>query len=390
MPSFTRLVTSVLMFTAGVVPLALFSADTPSKGDYFVYVGSYTRKTSKGVYGFKFNATSGKLTSMGLAAEIPSPSSIAANPNGKFLYTANEREFNEVMGTKVSTFAIDQQTGALTLLKRTVSGGDGPAHVLIDPTGKVAIVNNYRGGNVAVMPILADGTLGEPNMVDQHTGHGGNAKRQPSPHPHHAILTADGKYAITTDNGNDQVMVYHFDAAKGTITPNDPPSFKEKPANAPWHIVLHPNGKFAYVTNEIPSTVTAFSFDESDGTLHEIETIPTVTGDVDKNEPSEIKIDKAGKFLYIANRGRDDIAIFAIDQNKGTLKLVEYIPTGGKTPRNIAFDPTGNFMLVGNQFSNTLVAFKVDSKTGHLTSTGQSLDCQEPTSIVFVAARSAK
>src|ERR1700685_4491302 len=114
MPSFTRLVTSVLMFTAGVVPLALFSADTPSKGDYFVYVGSYTRKTSKGVYGFKFNPTSGKLTSMGLAAEIPSPSSIAVNPNGKFLYTANEREYNEVMGNKVSTFAINQETGALT------------------------------------------------------------------------------------------------------------------------------------------------------------------------------------------------------------------------------------------------------------------------------------
>ena len=156
--------------------------------------------------------------------------------------------------------------------------------------------------------------------------------------------------------------------------------------------MLHPNGKFAYVTNEIPSTVTAFSFNETDGTLHEIETIPTVTGEVDKNEPSEIKIDKAGKFLYIvANRGRDDIAIFAaIDQAKGTLKLVEYVPTGGKTPRNIAFDPTGSFMLVGNQFSNTLVAFKVDSKTGHLTSTGQSLETQEPTSIVFVPAKAAK
>jgi 6-phosphogluconolactonase len=389
MPSSTRLVTALLILGAWIVPSASWAGAAASKGDYFVYVGSYTRKTSKGVYGFRFNATSGKLTTLGLVAEIPSPSSIAVNPNGRFLYTANEREYNEMMGNKVSTFAINQETGALTLLKRTPSGGDGPAHILIDPAGKVAIVNNYRGGNVAVLPIQPDGTLIEATTVDQHYGHGGNAKRQPSPHPHHAILTADNKFVLTTDNGTDQVMVYRFDVAKGTIVPNNPPSFKEKPADAPWHIALHPNGKFAYVTNEIPSTMTALAFSEADGTLRELQTLSTVPEGVEGNEPSEIRVDKQGKFLYVANRGQDNIGIFAIDQAKGTLTLVEYVPTGGKTPRNIAFDPSGGFMLVGNQFSNTLVAFKVDSKTGHLTSTGQVLDTQEPTSIVFVPVKAA-
>src|ERR1700684_4573851 len=109
MPSFTRLATALLLFCAWIVPCVSWAADAPSKGDYFVYTGSYTRKTSKGVYGFRFNATSGKLTSLGLMAEIPSPSSVAVNPNGRFLYTANEREYNEVMGNKVSTFAINQE-----------------------------------------------------------------------------------------------------------------------------------------------------------------------------------------------------------------------------------------------------------------------------------------
>jgi 6-phosphogluconolactonase len=378
----------VLLLSVAGPYAAAWAADTPSEGEYFVYTGSYTRKTSKGIYGFRFNPATGKLTSMGLMAEIPSPSFMAVNPNGRFLYTSNEREYNEVMGTKVSSFAIDQKTGQLTLLKRTPSGGDGPAHILIDPTGKAAVVDNYRGGNVAVLPIAPDGTLSEPTSVDQHHGHGAT-KRQPSPHPHAAVLTPDNRFALTTDNGTDQVMIYRFDAAKSTIVPGNPPFFQEGPATAPWHIALHPDGKFAYVTNEISSTLTAFEFSEREGTLRELQTIPTVPEGYPMNEPAEVRVDKAGKFLYVTNRGHDSVGIFKIDPAKGTLTLVEYVPTGGKTPRAMTFDPTGSYLFVGNQFSNTLVVFKVDSRTGHLTSTGQVLDVLEPTCIVFVPVKPA-
>src|SRR3984885_3742175 len=119
----------LVAFVAFVAPYgALWAASAPSNGEYFVYVGTYTRKTSKGLYAFRFNTSTGKLTSLGLVAEIPSPSFIAVNPNGRFLYASNEREYNEVMGNTVSAFAIDPETGHLTLLKRTPSGGDGPAH----------------------------------------------------------------------------------------------------------------------------------------------------------------------------------------------------------------------------------------------------------------------
>ena len=100
---------------------ALRAAGAPSNGEYFVYVGTYTRKTSKGLYAFRFNTSTGKLTSLGLVAEIPSPSFVAVNPNGRFLYASNEREYNEVMGNTVSAFAIDPDNGHLTLLKRTPS-----------------------------------------------------------------------------------------------------------------------------------------------------------------------------------------------------------------------------------------------------------------------------
>ena len=121
---------------------------------------------------------------------------MAANPNGRFLYASNEREYNEVMGNTVSAFAIDPETGHLTLLKRTPSAGDGPAHILVDPTGKVLVVNNYRGGNVALLPIEADGTLGEAASVDQHHGAGGIPSAWP------ARTRIQARYRRTTDSSS--------------------------------------------------------------------------------------------------------------------------------------------------------------------------------------------
>ncbi|HET6959328.1 MAG TPA: beta-propeller fold lactonase family protein, partial [Vicinamibacterales bacterium] len=39
-----------------------------------VYVGTYTGETSRGIYAFRFDDSSGGLTPLGLVAETPSPS----------------------------------------------------------------------------------------------------------------------------------------------------------------------------------------------------------------------------------------------------------------------------------------------------------------------------
>ena len=48
-----------------------------------------------------------------------------------------------------------------------------------------------------------------------------------------------------------------------------------------------------------------------------------------------------GKFVYGSNRGHDSIAIFAIDEETGKLRLIGHEPTEGKSPRNFAIDPLG-------------------------------------------------
>ena len=91
----------------------------------------------------------------------------------------------------------------------------------------------------------------------------------------------------------------------------------------------------------------------------------------------------SGKFLYASNRGRDSIAVFAIDPAKGTLTPAGDFPTQGKTPRNFALDPSGNFLLAANQESNNIVVFRINRATGALTPTGQVAQVPAPVDIAF-------
>ncbi len=92
----------------------------------------------------------------------------------------------------------------------------------------------------------------------QHTGKGSNPERQEGPHAHSIDLSPDNRFAMVDDLGLDELLVYKFDAAKGSLTPNDPPFAKLDAGAGPRHFALHPTGKFGYVIAEMGHTVTAF------------------------------------------------------------------------------------------------------------------------------------
>ena len=357
--------------------------------DYFVYIGTYTGPDSKGIYAYRFHPADGKLTPIGLAAEIASPSFLAIHPNGRFVYAVSEMDsYNGQKTGAVSAFRIDPQSGKLTLLNTVSSRGGGPCHVLVDKTGKNLLVANYGTGSVASLPIKEDGSLGEASAFIQHTGSSVNAERQKGPHAHSVNLSADNRFVIVTDLGLDEALVYRFDAAKGTLTPNDPPYAKVEPGSGPRHFAFHPTGKYAYTINEIKSTVTAFQYDRAHGTLQPVQTVSTLPADfTGQNSTAEIAVDRQGKFLYGSNRGHNSIAVFAIDSHKGTLTPVEQTPTQGKTPRNFAIDPTGTYLFAANQNSGNIVLFHIDHKTGRLTPAGQTVEVGSPVCVTFVAAR---
>ena len=372
-----------------LMPTQNVAQKSHSRGKYLVYIGTYTGPASKGIYAYRFDAATGQTTSLGLVAETVNPSFLAIDPSRRFLYAANE--VSDYQGKKsgaVSAFSIDRKSGKLTFLNELPSGGAGPCYVSLDKTGKHVMVANYDSGSVAVFPVLGDGKLGEPSSVIQHTGHGPDPKRQEGPHAHQIDTSPDNRFALASDLGLDEVLVYRFDAAKGTLAANDPPFAKVAPGAGPRHFVFHPNAKFLYVIDEVASTVTAFSYDAAGGKLQSLTAVSTLPeGFKGSNDTAEIKVSPDGKFLYGSNRGHDSIASFSLDSATSTPTFVEAVSTDGKTPRNFEIAPGGDYVFAANQESNNVVIFKVDKATGHLTPTGQVLETPSPVCIKFVAIK---
>ncbi len=360
----------------------LLSAAPLAAADYLVYAGTYTRpgpNGSKGIYAYRFETPSGKLTPLGLAAETSNPSFLIEHPNHKFVYAVGEGG----RGT-VTAFSVEPKTGKLTMLNQVSSGGSGPCHLAIDHTGKWIAVANYNDGAFTMIPVDADGKLGTP-QTEKHTGSSANASRQSGPHAHDVVFTPDNRYLLLADLGLDKIFVYHFDPQKG-ITPNDPPSGSVAPGAGVRHMAFHPNGKILYAIAELNSTITAFNFDQAKGTLMAFQTISTLPDDFKgNNSTAEIQVNKAGTVLYGSNRGHDSIALFNIDPRRFTLSAAGHVPTLGRTPRHFTLDPTGGYLFVANQDSSTIAMFKVHPTTGQLMPHGEIVkDAPMPVCVLFV------
>jgi 6-phosphogluconolactonase len=391
--------TCILILIISLSSLTAFAAARAAqKSEYILFVGSYTEEgsTSKGIYSYQYDAQTGKVTPLGLAAETANPSWLTIHPNGRFVYAVNEVNNYKAPNYKLpnsgglSAFSIDRDkdghpTGKLTFLNDVPTGAD-PCYVTVDKTGKYALVASYTGASLAVYRIREDGSLGIASDMRFHTGHGPNTQRQRSAHIHSVDLSPDNRFAYVDDLGMDGLLVYKFDDSKGTLRSNGSKYATLDPGAGPRHFALHPSGKFAYVVSEMQGTVTTFSNDPGTATLQRLQTISTLPKDFKGEiEDAELEIHPSGKFLYASNRGDgNSIAVFSIDADNGTLSPIEYIPTQGKIPRSFAIDPAGTRLFVGNQGSNNIVVFRIDQKTGRLTPTGQVFDEASPVCLKFL------
>lgn len=374
------------------------------------YVGTYTsplqnmRDTQvdlppgngRGIHLFRVNRETGELTPHGLHEMGTSPSALVFDESQKYLYSANETErTGDNEAGSVSAFAVDPDNGQLTLLNTVSSGGKGPAHLSIHPSGKYVLVANYFGGSVSVIPIQEDGSLGEATDFKQDTGTVGPTKATNAPpgsfafsghdqaHAHMIESDPTGRFVLHVDLGLDKIFVWKFDDEKGTLTANDPASVSLPPGDGPRHFAFHPDGKWLYSLQEEGSTVVLFDYDSDKGQLTSRQTISSLPpGYAGSNFCSGIMLSADGRFVYTGNRLHDSIGIFSVGKT-GELTFVGEEWTRGNYPRSFNFDPTGNFLYSCNQRADHLAAFRVDKSTGRLTFTGHYTPVGNPSIIVF-------
>ncbi|HYG24693.1 MAG TPA: lactonase family protein [Verrucomicrobiae bacterium] len=351
--------------------------------EFHVYFGTYTRGESRGIYRSRFDSKEGTLTSPELAAEIQNPSFLAMHPSAKTLYAAGELD----SGGSVTAFSVNATSGALTRLNQESSGGRGPCHVSINHAGTAALVANYGGGSISLLPLRPDGTIAPASSTIQHNGSSVHS-RQAAAHAHFITASPDDRFAHVCDLGLDQIVSYSFRAASNSdpiqLSSTAVQRARTKPGAGPRHLAFSPDGKCVYVINELNNTVSVFHYDSSNGAMSEVQSISSLPESfTSESTAAGIAVHPSGKFVYASNRGHDSIAVFAVEP-AGKLRFVAHQTAGIRTPRHFVVDPTGHWMLVENQSGNSVVVFGIDLATGTLKRSSNSMAVASPVCAVFV------
>ena len=382
-----------------MAPLAA-RAQPASSRRIVAYAGTYSSPAGsgrgEGIHLLEMDPSTGALTERDVVKTAANPTWLALDRTRTHLYAANEVAAPETGAGTVTAYSIDRATGRLTLLNSVSSEGAGPAHLSIHPAGKHALVANYGGGTVAVLPIQAEGRLGAASDVKRHQGTTGPARASSAPpgsfaisghdrpHAHMVESDASGRFVFAADLGLDQILIWRFDDAKGSLTPNDPPSVALPPGDGPRHFAFHPKGRWFYSLQEEASTVVAFDYDAANGRLSAKQTISTLPrGFAGTNFTSGIVVSPDARFVYVANRLHDSIAWLSIGGD-GTLTWAGEEWTRGDYPRSFTFDPTGRFLFSCNQRSDAIASFRVDARSGRLMFTGQYTPVGSPAHLVFL------
>ena len=356
--------------------------------EYFLYVGTYQRDGSRGIHCFLFDAVSGRLQQIGTLGDPLNPSFLVTHPRQPVLYAVSDVTGDSEEDGWISSFAIDAEAGALSLLDRRRTAGGGACYLSLDEAGTSLIAAHYFSGGATVLEVREDGRLGDIATWIRHQGHSVHPKRQTSPHPHAAVFSPDGRFILVPDLGLDQVLCYRFDSTKRSLTPGRHTHTTVAANSGPRHLVFHPNGAFAYLISELCASVTVFSYQVCDARLVACQTAqlslmqPTGTGG-----GAGIEIDARGSFLYTSNRADQSISVFQIADD-GMVEEIERRSSGGLTPRSIQLDPSGSWLFVANQDSNTVVVFPVDARTGRLGLTRQTTIVHSPACFAFCPRRS--
>ncbi|MFJ1597491.1 lactonase family protein [Streptomyces sp. NPDC088261] len=338
-------------------------AAAPRAATRRLFLGTYTSSPGggTGVGLATYDSATGAITGTGTVTGVADPSYLAIHPDGRTLFAVDEQQAGQVTAIALA------DDGRHTVLGSRSTGGAGPAHLSVHPSGQWLLTANYTSGSVAVLPIQASGALGERTALVTHStpppgpGQGG-------PHAHQIVTSPDGGHVLAVDLGNDTVYTYRLDVQTGALTRVS--YARLRPGAGPRHLTFHPSGAFAYLANELDNTVVVCAYDSSTGQLTPGEPQSTGTTGNTRSFPAELAVTDNGAFAYLANRGHNSLARYAIEADGAELRLLDTVPVGGDYPRQIALSPGGELLFAANQRSNSVTVFDVDQVTGELRSAG--------------------
>lgn len=326
-----------------------------------ILIGTYTKKTSKGIYQIELDTTDKKLKHPKLVLNIQNPTYLSHYD--KKIYSIDKK--NDTGGIAIindSNYSIEQEL---------LADGAPPAYISWNPINKIIMDANYHKGTITAYQ--KDNNSNQFNVVDVFQNHIENKES----HLHYVDLAPDKKL-IACDLGTDQVLTLEFENNKFNLLD----SYNTNSGFGPRHITFNKSGSYAYLVGELSSEVEVLSY--QNGIFKHLQTVSTVPKNFSSNNgAAAIRLDKNDKYLYVSNRGHDSISVFEI-QNDGTLKSIQNITVSGSFPRDFNLDSTDQFLVCANQESDNITLFERNTIDGKLTTLQTDVKIPEGVCVLFL------
>ena len=346
----------VLVFVVASIASCIGCGTTSS---HYVYA---TIPVVNQVKAYREDPNSGVLTEI---QGSPYPVGVGANsvvihPSGKFLYVANPGNSEN----DISLFDIASNGSLTEITPRTPVGSSAsqPAYLAMDPAGGYLYVANIGSDNISVFSI--DGSNGALTQVP-------NSPFGIGLPPVNMQLTPSGNYLYVTASGgqvgNDGSIVA-FGVSAGVLT--NLGTFASDGFN-PNGLAIDPSGSNLYVANTGSSTIAIFAIGATGTPPGSLTEVIAPISDTYTAEVSMV-FDPAGAYLYVADQGSSNVAVYSINSTTGLPTVLTTSTTTGAfftegSPSVLAVDPTGEYLYVANQGTSAgIEAFSVSS--GNLTS----------------------
>lgn len=292
------------------------------------------------------------------------------NPSFQVVNRAGTRAYSvHGDGGEVSVVALHFPDGCLALLQQRPTDGRNPVHLCLSCDERHLLVANYATGSLACFDVRPDGLLGAQTALLHFTGTPGpRSHDQTGSHPHQVVHWPGSDCYLVPDKGLDRVHVLRL-APDGTLTLAS--SFSAPAGAGPRHLALSIGTDSAHarpgawLVYELSSEVAHVDFDAVSGQLSAgpVASVlpPSFAG---ANSAAGIALHPSERTLYVSNRGHDSVCVLTLDVGRAApaARPVQWLHTGGHTPRFLCLTPDASALVVANEGSDTLVCFSLDKQ----------------------------
>lgn len=296
------------------------------------YLGTYTKRESKGLYSVSLNTEKKELFDLKLENEANNPTYLDSS--------SNELVF---LSGKDGMGGITYTNGSITLYNHPEASV--PCYVAMNKD--IILTANYHAATLVAYKVT-EGNLEILDIVEHN-----KKDDEKKSHIHYSDWSKDRKYILACDLGKDQLLTYKLENNKfehiSTYTTSE--------GAGPRHILFHPTLDVAYLICELDASIEVLSYSAESGSFKFIEKINLLESKDSKKWAAAVKLTKDGQFLYATNRGFDVIIAYKVLEN-GNLEFISSYETKGSVPRDFELSTDENFIVIGHQESDNLSLFE--------------------------------